>query len=79
MFKRGKTSMVGVDIGSSSVKAVELQGKGADLQLLSLGFESLQQFTVFLHIGERNKLGSHRMRLNLDRQGARNPSAFPLD
>ena len=27
MFKRGKKSMVGVDIGSSSVKAVELQGK----------------------------------------------------
>jgi type IV pilus assembly protein PilM len=46
MFKRGKTSMVGVDIGSSSVKAVELQGKGADLQLLSLGFESLQPDSV---------------------------------
>lgn len=46
MFKRGKTSMVGVDIGSSSVKAVELQGKGADLQLLSLGFETLQPDSV---------------------------------
>lgn len=46
MFKRGKTSMVGVDIGSSSVKAVELQGKGGDLQLLSLGFESLQPDSV---------------------------------
>ena len=46
MFKRGKTSMVGVDIGSSSVKAVELQGKGNDLQLLSLGFETLQADSV---------------------------------
>ena len=46
MLKRGKTSMVGVDIGSSSVKAVELQGKGADLQLLNLGFETLQADSV---------------------------------
>jgi len=46
MFKRGKQSMVGVDIGSSSVKAVELQGKGSDLQLLSLGFETLQADSV---------------------------------
>ena len=46
MFKRGKTSMVGVDIGSSSVKAVELQGKSGDLQLLSLGFETLQSDSV---------------------------------
>ena len=46
MFKRGKKSMVGVDIGSSSVKAVELQGKRGDLQLLSLGFETLQSDSV---------------------------------
>jgi type IV pilus assembly protein PilM len=46
MLKRGKTSMVGVDIGSSSVKAVELQGKGSDLQLLNLGFEMLQADSV---------------------------------
>jgi len=46
MLKRGKTSMVGVDIGSSSVKAVELQGKGGDLQLLNLGFETLQADSV---------------------------------
>lgn len=46
MFKRGKKSMVGVDIGSSSVKAVELQGKGKDLQLLSLGFEALEADSV---------------------------------
>lgn len=46
IFKRGKKSMVGVDIGSSSVKAVELQGKGSDLQLLSLGFETLQSDSV---------------------------------
>ena len=46
MFKRGKTSMVGVDVGSSSVKAVELQGKAGDFQLLSLGFETLQSDSV---------------------------------
>jgi type IV pilus assembly protein PilM len=46
MLKRGKTSRVGVDIGSSSVKAVELQGKGTDLQLLNLGFETLQADSV---------------------------------
>ena len=46
MLKRGKTSMVGVDIGSNSVKAVELQGKGSDLQLLNLGFETLQADSV---------------------------------
>jgi len=46
MLKRGKTSMVGVDIGSSSVKAVELQGRGGDLQLLNLGFETLQADSV---------------------------------
>jgi type IV pilus assembly protein PilM len=38
--------MVGVDIGSSSVKAVELQGRGNDLQLLSLGFEALESDSV---------------------------------
>jgi type IV pilus assembly protein PilM len=46
MLKRGKTSMVGVDVGSSSVKAVELQGKSGDFQLLSLGFEALQSDSV---------------------------------
>lgn len=46
MFKRGKKSIVGVDIGSSSVKAVELQGRGNDLQLLSLGFETLESDSV---------------------------------
>jgi len=38
--------MVGVDVGSSSVKAVELQGKGGDFQLVSLGFESLPSDSV---------------------------------
>ena len=46
MLKRGKTSMVGVDVGSSSVKAVELQGKSGDFQLLSLGFQGLQSDSV---------------------------------
>jgi type IV pilus assembly protein PilM len=48
MFKRGmgKKSLVGLDIGSSSVKAVELGRKGANLQLLNLGIENLQTDTI---------------------------------
>ncbi len=41
MWNSVKKSMVGVDIGSSSVKAVELQGKNNDFQLVSLGYEAL--------------------------------------
>src|SRR5437867_6216462 len=48
MFTRGisKKNMVGVDIGSSSVKAVELQGKSGSFQLMSLGYESLEPDSV---------------------------------
>src|SRR5918999_3981146 len=48
MFKRslGKKNLVGLDIGSSSIKAVELTGKFGSLQLASLGYESLQPDTV---------------------------------
>jgi type IV pilus assembly protein PilM len=46
MFKRGTKNLVGLDIGSSSVKAVELGRKGANLQLLNLGFENLQPDTI---------------------------------
>jgi type IV pilus assembly protein PilM len=41
-----KKSIVGVDIGSSSVKAVELQGKNNDFQLVSLGYEGLQPDSI---------------------------------
>ncbi len=46
MFKQAKKNLVGLDIGSSSVKAVELQRKGSALHLMSLGFENLQPDTV---------------------------------
>jgi len=48
MFSKGmgKKNLVGLDIGSSSVKAVELTKKGAGLQLLNLGFENLQPDTI---------------------------------
>ena len=48
MFKKssGKKNLVGLDIGSSAVKAVELGRKGAGLALLSLGFENLQTDTI---------------------------------
>ncbi|MBA2732050.1 MAG: type IV pilus assembly protein PilM [Acidobacteria bacterium] len=48
MFKKGfgKKGLVGVDIGSSSVKAVELQGKPGNLQLVSLGYENLQMDSI---------------------------------
>jgi type IV pilus assembly protein PilM len=48
MLKRSlsKKNLVGVDIGSSSVKAVELQGKPGNLQLVSLGYENLQSDSI---------------------------------
>jgi type IV pilus assembly protein PilM len=46
MFKQVKKNLVGLDIGSSSVKAVELQKKGTSVQLMSLGYESLQPDTI---------------------------------
>src|SRR6476646_1662195 len=48
MFKKsmGKRNLVGLDIGSSSVKAVELSKKGSALQLLNMGFENLQTDTI---------------------------------
>ena len=48
MFRKklGKKGLVGLDIGSSSVKAVELQGKPGALALVNLGFEGLQPDTV---------------------------------
>src|SRR5258705_9509376 len=47
MFKKGmgKKNLVGLDIGSSSVKAVELSRTGRTLQLLNLGYENLQTDT----------------------------------
>ena len=48
MFKKGmgKKNLVGLDIGSSSVKAVELNRKGNGFQLMNLGFENLQSDTI---------------------------------
>ncbi len=48
MFNKsnGKKNLVGLDIGSSSIKAVELQKKGNSYQLVHLGFENLLADTV---------------------------------
>ena len=48
MFNKsnGKKNLVGLDIGSSSIKAVELQRKGNTYQLVNLGFENLSPDTV---------------------------------
>jgi len=46
MFKAAKKNLVGLDIGSSSVKAVELLRKGNNLQLASLGYENLLPDTI---------------------------------
>jgi type IV pilus assembly protein PilM len=48
MFRKkiGNKGLVGLDIGSSSVKAVELTGKPGALSLVNLGFEGLQPDTV---------------------------------
>jgi type IV pilus assembly protein PilM len=61
MFNRsfGKKNLVGLDIGSSSIKAVELQGKPGSLQLSGLGFEPLQpDFVVDGQIMELNSVSS---------------------
>lgn len=41
-----KKSVAGLDVGSSSVKMVELQGKMNNLSLVSLGFENLPDDTI---------------------------------
>jgi len=47
MFKKGTgKTLVGLDIGSSSIKAVELNRKGNTLHLVNLGFENLQSDTI---------------------------------
>ncbi|MGA2511734.1 MAG: pilus assembly protein PilM, partial [Candidatus Acidiferrales bacterium] len=47
MFNLGKTkSLVGLDIGSSSVKAVELKKAKDGYELVSYGLEPLSQDTV---------------------------------
>ena len=47
MFGLGKSkTLVGLDIGSSAVKVVELRRKGTSYELLNLGIESLGQDTV---------------------------------
>ncbi len=41
-----KKSVAGLDIGSSSIKMVELEGKADNLSLVSLGFENLPDDTI---------------------------------
>ena len=41
-----KKGVAGLDIGSSSIKAVELDGKPGNLNLVSLGYENLPQETI---------------------------------
>jgi len=41
-----KKSVAGLDVGSSSVKVVELEGKMSSLNLVSLGFENLPDNTI---------------------------------
>lgn len=41
-----KKSVAGLDVGSSSIKAVELEGKMSNLSLVSVGFENLPGDTV---------------------------------
>lgn len=48
MFKKSqsKKNLIGLDVGSSAVKAVELGGKRGNLSLTSLGYEYLQPDTI---------------------------------
>ena len=54
-----KKSVAGLDIGSSSVKMVELDGKAGSLNLVSLGFENLPDDTIVFTTG-----GSPLMRVD---------------
>ena len=74
MFKRGigKRNLVGLDIGSSSVKAVELQRKSGNLQLISLGYENLRTDTIVDgQAGEEGHQGDVIRRHHLDGGGVR--------
>lgn len=48
MFKRrfGSKNMVGLDIGSSAIKAVELRGRLGSLKLASISYETLQADSI---------------------------------
>jgi type IV pilus assembly protein PilM len=46
MLKRAKKNLVGLDIGSSSIKAVELQSRRGTVELVSLGYENLPSDTI---------------------------------
>src|SRR5437016_11153769 len=47
MFGMGKSKgLVGLDIGSSSVKAIELKKRGSEYELVNWGIENLGQDTV---------------------------------
>ncbi len=41
MFGFGSKTIVGLDVGSSSIKAVELKRKGRDIEVAHLGLEPL--------------------------------------
>jgi len=41
-----KKSVAGLDVGSSSIKMVELEGKADNLSLVNLGFENLPSDTI---------------------------------
>jgi len=41
-----KKSVAGLDVGASSIKMVELEGKGDNLNLVNLGFENLPSDTI---------------------------------
>ena len=46
MFFGKKKSVAGLDVGSSSVKIVELEGKLNSLNLVGLGYENLPDNTI---------------------------------
>ncbi len=46
MLFRKKKGVAGLDVGSSSIKVVELEGKPDNLSLVSLGFEPLPEDTI---------------------------------
>jgi len=69
MFGMGSKSIVGLDVGSSSIKAVELKKKGGQIEVTHLGLEPLSSdIVVDSMIVDSGTVSSAISKLFLDNQ-----------
>jgi len=69
MFGMGSKTIVGLDVGSSSIKAVELRKKGNEIQVAHLGLEPLaSDIVVDSMIVDSGTVSSQISKLFLDNQ-----------